>query len=266
MPVDCRFQMYPWTDPNDPNHAEVNSYDGRGQLNYLLYLEMTGNKDGTAPVVEQEGRFLKEVGNWTDGRSPKTDAPSKFGTFVLTKKKFLDEYLLPKFDKMNRMVKVDLSGLQADVHTDNLTVYFPRNVHIDIGAGFSIQPDPADANFRFVKGNMFGGAGILEQAVFPSPLSTKALTWYWGFQDEPMSVHNTDRIWNIFYKCEHWGRASSKCCNSHSEIVESDSFAGSTITRLSIEPGQNKILFEGYSLSSLYWERDWDIVPNGKAE
>jgi hypothetical protein len=218
MPVDCRFQMYPWTDPNDPNHAEVNSYGGKGQLNYLLYLEMTGNKDGTTPVVQQEGRFLKEVGNWTDGRTPGTDAPSKFGTFVLTKKKFLDEYLLPKFDKMNRMVKVDLKNLQADVYTDGLKVFFPRNVHIDIGAGFTTEPDPTDADFRFVAGNNFGGiarADILLKAVFPTTLSADALTWYWSFEDEPMKVHNTDRVLNIFYKCEHWGEASSKCYNSH---------------------------------------------------
>jgi hypothetical protein len=210
--------MYPWTDPNDPNHVEVNSYNGRGQLNYLLYLEMTGNKDGTTPVVQQEGRFLKELGNWTDGRTPGTDAPSKFGTFVLTKKKFLDEYLLPKFDKMNRMVKIDLSNLQADVHTDGFVARFARNIHIDIGAGFSTAPDPADANFRFVAGDNFKsmpGGDMIMKAMFPTTLSADALTWYWSFRDEPMRVHNTDRILNILYKCEHWGEADSKCYYSH---------------------------------------------------
>jgi hypothetical protein len=217
MPVDCRFQMYPWTDPNDPTHAEVNSYDGRGQLNYLLYLEMTGNKDGTTPVVQQEGRFLKEVGNWTDGRTPGTDAPSKFGSFVLTKKKFLDEYLLPKFDKMNRMVKVDLKNLQADVLTDDFVVKFTRNVHIDIGAGFSTEPDPTDANFRFAAGTNFTGnvGSLIMRAMFPTTLSPDALTWYWSFQDEPMKVHNTDRYLGFLYKCEHWGDTSSKCYKWH---------------------------------------------------
>ena len=41
---------------------------------------------------------------------------------------------------------------------------------------------------------------------------------------------------------------------------------GATITRLSIEPGTNQILFEGLSFSRIYWERDWDYVPNEKTE
>lgn len=82
MPVDCRFQTYPWMDPNDPNYKEYNGNDGKGRLNYLLYLEMTGNSDGTTPEVKKEGRFLEHGGNWTDGTQPGKDAGSKFGTYV----------------------------------------------------------------------------------------------------------------------------------------------------------------------------------------
>ena len=42
--------------------------------------------------------------------------------------------------------------------------------------------------------------------------------------------------------------------------------SGSSGTRLSIIPGSDQIKFEGTSSSRIYWERDWDIVPNGKAE
>lgn len=41
---------------------------------------------------------------------------------------------------------------------------------------------------------------------------------------------------------------------------------GSTGTRLSFIPGSNQIKFEGTSSSRIYWEWDWDIVPNDKAE
>lgn len=117
--------MYPWIDPSDPHYKEYNGSDGNGRLNYLLYLEMTGNEDGTVSKASKDGRFLKEMGNWTDGRNPGKDPRSKFGTFMLTEKKFLEEYLLPKFDKINRMVKIDLSDLKAEVYTEGFCSYFP---------------------------------------------------------------------------------------------------------------------------------------------
>jgi hypothetical protein len=112
MPVDCRFQTYPWKDSSNPKYQEYNGTDGNCRLNYLLHLEMTANEDGTVPKIDQDRRFLKEVGNWTDGTKPGIEPMCKFGSFVLTERKFLDGYLLPKFDKMNRMVKVDLSNLE----------------------------------------------------------------------------------------------------------------------------------------------------------
>jgi hypothetical protein len=43
-------------------------------------------------------------------------------------------------------------------------------------------------------------------------------------------------------------------------------YLGTTVSRLSLEPGTKEILFEAYTTSRLSWEWDWDIVPNAKAE
>ncbi len=204
MPVDCRFQMYPWMDSSDPLYEEYNGIGGNGRLNYLLYLEMTGNEDGTVSKASKDGRYLKEMGNWTDGRSPGQEPRSKFGTFMLTEKKFLEEYLLPKFDKMNRMVKIDLSDLKADVRTEGLYSYFPHDIKLAIGAGVHAGPDPIDAQYRFQK-----KPAPPEGMSFPTVLPSNAMTWYWTFIDDEMKVHKYDRYLNIGYKAEHWGEATS---------------------------------------------------------
>lgn len=198
-------------DPNQASYEEYNGIDGNGRLNYLLYLEMTGNDDGSVPEMKPEGRFLREVGNWTDGRRPGEDPRSQFGTFMLTHQKFLDEYLLPKFDKMNRMVKIDLSNLKATVRTDGNHAYFDRDIDVVIGAGVTSGLDKDDAQYRFTKGTNFSQAmtGILSGQSFPTVLPPNALTWYWSFNDEPMDQHREDRYFGILYKAEHWGKASS---------------------------------------------------------
>jgi hypothetical protein len=203
MPVDCRFQMYPWKDLNDPNYKEYNGIEGNGRFNYLLYLEMTGNKDGTVPEIVDKGRYLEEIGNWTDGRNPGKDPSSKFGTFMLTEKKFLEEFLLPKFDKMNRMVKIDLSDLKAEVYTKGLYSYFPRDIQLAIGAGVHAGPDDGDAQYRFQK------IPAPKDMSFPTQLPSDALKWYWTFIDDEMKAHNSDRYLNFGYKAEHWGEAKS---------------------------------------------------------
>jgi hypothetical protein len=205
--------MYPWTDPNDPTRKEVNSYDGNGQLNYLLYLEMTGNKDGVTPVSIPTVRFLEESGNWTDGRDPEREPMSKFGNFMLTKKKFLDDYLLPKFDRLNCMVKIDLSDLKADVWTEAITSHFSRDIRIAIGEGLQkLKESPQDQSYRFKPETDFNRqmGNLLFGAVFQTQLSPNALNWYWAFKDEPMRVHNDSRYKLIVYKCEHWGEADSQ--------------------------------------------------------
>jgi hypothetical protein len=53
---------------------------------------------------------------------------------------------------------------------------------------------------------------------FPTKLSNKALIWYWSFIDEPMSVHKEDRYFNIEYKAEHWGNASSTCLTARLDL------------------------------------------------
>ncbi|KAL9106678.1 MAG: hypothetical protein Q9227_008330 [Pyrenula ochraceoflavens] len=268
MPVDCRFQTYPWKEPGNSNYQEINSIDGNGRLNYLLYLEMTGNYDGTKTEVQQDGRFLKEVGNWTDGRTPGTDPPGKFGTFMLTYQKFWNEFLLPKFDKMNRLVMVDLKSIKAGVYTKGLYSYFSRDLSIAIGEGVTSSYDAKDKDFRFGKEDSSGINNILKalpaNLFFPSTMPTNALVWYWHFIDTPISDHNTDRYLDIGYKCEHWGNATcmfAPCYPDHTQLTKT---LATTITRLYLVPGENKIKFEAVSYTNMNWTQDWDIVPNKK--
>jgi hypothetical protein len=199
-------------DPNQANYKEYNGIDGNGRLNYLLYLEMTGNDDGSVPEVKQEGRFLKEVGNWTDGRIPGQDPRSQFGTFMLTHQKFLDEYLIPKFDKMNRMVKIDLSNLKATVETKGFSAYIDRDIEVAIGAGVHSDVDEGDAKYRFSKGGSIElkvQGSVASGLDFPTTLPPNALKWYLYFIDEDMHQHDDDRFIHIGYKAERWGDASS---------------------------------------------------------
>jgi hypothetical protein len=221
--------MYPWIDPDHPDtYKPFVGINGNGRLNYLLYLEMTGNQDGSISKVNTDlhERFLSpKLGNWTEGRSPGKDPPTQFGTFLLTHRKFINEFLVPKFDKMNRMVKIDLSNLKAGVRTEGLTAYFSRDVDIAIGEGVKPGYDKGDDAYRFKTWDDFmnmvnakrdplqrmgGFLTALATMKFPTVLPSNALRWYWCFTDDIMSEHNEERFLSIGYKAEHWGKAFSE--------------------------------------------------------
>ena len=96
----------PWFDPaSRSTYVPTSGLTGKSDLNYLLYLETTGNNH--FPHGGGADAFLPSGGgNWTDGTDPATDSPSKFGTMVISNKNFMDKFFLPKMRKLNRSVAV----------------------------------------------------------------------------------------------------------------------------------------------------------------
>lgn len=150
---------------------------------------------------------------------------------MLTHQKFMNEYLLPKFDKINRMVTVNISDLKADVTTKGFWSGFSRGCSLKIGDDASPNSDEGDAKYRFTKTNPFGepNSSFLESLVgvkgdptakvwsypFETTLSRNAVTWYTCFKEEPIKVHKTDKYLDFLYKAEHWGEAQSMSISHH---------------------------------------------------
>lgn len=102
---------YPWTDPSTGNAAPASIKDN-GRLNYLLYLETIGT--GTPPLNSAADSVLStRLGNWTEGRNPGVDAPNQFGCFKMSSEFFMEQFILPKLSKVNRLMAVDIYSVTA---------------------------------------------------------------------------------------------------------------------------------------------------------
>jgi len=213
MPVYYDFQTYPWIDPGASNSTARNGIQDQGRLNYLLYLGMTGPGPAGAPMINRDGRYLPVEGNWTNGRDPSgAGRRCEYGSFVLSRKKFVDAFLLPKFDKINRMVNVKLRDLKADIEAHGVMFNYSRSITVATGEGVtSLEPEIGDHPFRFKDPGH-------EDHPFPNvsmehefgKLPSNHLQWHWSFQNQSLKEHNSDRGWNFLYKVEHWGRAESE--------------------------------------------------------
>lgn len=124
---------YPWTDPNTKNGVPA-GLSGDGRLNYLLYLETIGDNK---PVAEsdQSSVLSTRMGNWTEGRDPTVDSPSKFGSFVLSSGLFMEKFLLPKLARINRVMSADISSVGARAWSEWLIIYYVVNASWSIGLG-----------------------------------------------------------------------------------------------------------------------------------
>ncbi|CCT71986.1 uncharacterized protein FFUJ_14020 [Fusarium fujikuroi IMI 58289] len=111
-----RYMTYPWTDP-ETNTSAPPGLNGNGRLNYLLYLETVGQN--TPPPDSERGAVLDtRMGNWTDGRKPGTDSPSKFGTFILSSANFMESFVNQKLPAINRIMSMNIDQVTcwADYH------------------------------------------------------------------------------------------------------------------------------------------------------
>lgn len=142
MPTDVRFQTYPYQD-EDGRPVEA-GLDGKGQLNYLLYLEMTD--DRSPPIGDDE--FLNANGNWTNGTDPNTDGIAEFGTYVLSRQNFMERWFVPKLKKINRIMSAAFYGLSmhfdANIVEWSATFSFPILVG-DNCKGFDVADKQDDA-------------------------------------------------------------------------------------------------------------------------
>ncbi|KAK2758179.1 hypothetical protein FQN54_004023 [Arachnomyces sp. PD_36] len=225
LPTDVRFQTYPY---RDTNHESITSIDGNGRLNYILYLEMTDND----PPPNGDDEFLSpNNGNWTNGTDPSRDGIAEFGTWVLSRRKFLDTWFVPRLNKLNRMMNtafVDPTmSFNANLVLWSTTFNFPLLVG-DGCQGFTIK-DPKDDGYAMSYSatqpgavtTMVRDAGV--DNLFPSP-GTGALCWYHSKTPSNWTKHDTSS-WS---KCDTY--AQSTCCS-----------------RLSIVPGSNTMTLEGFT-------------------
>lgn len=124
---------YPWTNP-DTHNATESGLDGDGRLNYLLYLETVGKN--TPPIESAKEAILDtRMGNWTDGRTPGIDAPSKFGTFVLSSRNFIDQFLIEKLSPINRMLSMDISNVTTSLEYKVVYIIWGVKANFGIGQG-----------------------------------------------------------------------------------------------------------------------------------
>lgn len=128
-----RYMTYPWTDPQS-NTPATPSYSGNGRLNYLLYLETVGSN--TPPSESDASSVLSSrMGNWTEGRNPGVDAPSRFGSFVLSSEFFMEKFLLPKLSCINRIMAIDIYEVSAWCDDKVFSQPFSVSARYGIGLG-----------------------------------------------------------------------------------------------------------------------------------
>ena len=134
-----RYMTYPWTHPETRKSARP-SLSGEGRLNYLLYLETV--KDHDQPLESDQSAILStKMGNWTEGRNPGTDAPGKFGSFVLASKNFMDDFLVSKISCINRTMSVDIFNVTT--WAEDSFFYYRWSVGASYGIGLGDETKDA---------------------------------------------------------------------------------------------------------------------------
>jgi hypothetical protein len=113
-----KFQTYPWAGV-PPNNQPTSGLTGNSVLNYLCYLEMTDKRAPPTGVAT----FLPIVGNWTDGDTSNVSSMD-LGTFCLSKRNFLDRWLLPKLRAMNQIMEPTVTKIPVSCRVDGLWMYY----------------------------------------------------------------------------------------------------------------------------------------------
>lgn len=119
LPTDVKFQSYPWIG-KPPNNQPISGLTGNAVLNYLCYLEMTDNRP---PPTDLSATYLKIDGNWTDGDTSNVSSMD-LGTFCLSKRNFLDRWLLPKLRAMNQIMEPTVKTIPVSCKVDGVWLYY----------------------------------------------------------------------------------------------------------------------------------------------
>ena len=137
----ARYMTYPWTNPETKAAAEP-GLDGDGRLNYLLYLETVGTH--TPPLASAKESILgTRMGNWTDGRKPGIHPAHEFGTYILSYKNFMEDFIIPKLQDFTHMLSLSIYDLKA--WADWKFPYLYHRASIGLGMGVGDSKDTAFA-------------------------------------------------------------------------------------------------------------------------
>ena len=109
------------------------------------------------PISSQDAWLQIWNGNWTDGEDPKRDPPSKFATFLLSHEKFLEQYIFPKLNRLNRCMTWEMTEPHAEMHAKGRSSNWSWYWTVTVGAGFERDPTgQGDAPFAYTKGEPAG--------------------------------------------------------------------------------------------------------------
>ncbi|KGO57081.1 hypothetical protein PEX1_052830 [Penicillium expansum] len=228
---DVRHQTYPYREGN----TDVLHGIPQGNNHYLLYLETVGSN--IPPPVTQEGATLSPSGgNWTEGGDyHSTNNKSKFGTYVLSKKCFLEGHLLPKLTEFNRIMQLDIMERQAESDAQFFHWYAKVGYKVHLGKGFEDRVGNS-AKFDWTPGNPVIKPYWDDQH------------WYNKFRDQ----EEGQLIWSNVD--EEWDTSGAY---HHNGSVETWAY-GSTITinRVVVTPGSNVIRMHGMSWNRFTYKVD----------
>ncbi|KAM0167528.1 hypothetical protein ACHAQE_000422 [Botrytis cinerea] len=245
LPTGLRFQTIPWFDPSSRStYVPTSGLTGKSVLNYLLYLETTGDnpfpQGGTADAFLTGGE-----GNWTDGTDPATDSPSKFGTMVISNKNFMDKFFLPKMRKLNRSAAVKFNTLTIWVHQTAGIFDYENRITFGISVGDGVTAydvvDSGDDTYAFASPKAISDGttwGATEWAALPA-LPSGAVQWSFTRDFGEVHDHDTSGLSGIDTIGDVWG--SSSICS-----------------RLWFVPGTNKLTLELQNHVYVKWELNPD--------
>lgn len=216
VPTALRFQTYPWSENNVPVSP---SFDGTGLLNYYLYLEMTNGR----PLPIGNNEFLNVNGNWTNNPDPNNGSLADFATFVLRRERFVDQWLLPQLNKLNRMMngRIQSPWLQFNGNITRWWLSFSMPVLIGANVREYGVPDAADSLYGMTFNSQMPStiaelkvkAGASMSDVLPAVPST-TLCWYQYRQDNRWD--KSDRDWgNDCWTTTHSTRYAMLPSNFH---------------------------------------------------
>ncbi|KAL9041058.1 MAG: hypothetical protein Q9180_001526 [Flavoplaca navasiana] len=123
VPTSCTYQTYPYFDRAAVGSAigkGKNGVSGTSRFNYFCYRVMTENDE---PPTDSSLINLPIRGIWTTAKVDGRGVPIDHGTFMISRKKFWANYLLPLLKQYNAnmevscrrpKISINISGFQLD--------------------------------------------------------------------------------------------------------------------------------------------------------
>lgn len=149
-----------------------------------------------------DGEFLPaDNGNWTNGTDPSTQGIEEFGTYILSRKNFLETWLLPKMNKLNRMMSASYYSVEMHFHGNLIEWWCEFQFPVLVGdncQGYDV-PDSRDNAYAMTHAAsmpseiqiMILTAGV--SGLLPDP-GQGAWCYYQWNSPEPWEHHDED--WN----------------------------------------------------------------------